>query len=38
MRYAPAQGVAFTMWPAGGGVKPGTVLGKTDDFCYGVRY
>jgi hypothetical protein len=23
---------AFTMWMAGGGVKPGMTLGKTDDF------
>ncbi len=23
---------AFTMWLAGGGIKPGLVLGKTDDF------
>ena len=26
----------FTMWMAGGGIKPGTVLGKTDDFCYNI--
>lgn len=26
----------FTMWMAGGGVKPGTVLGETDDFCYNI--
>ena len=26
----------FTMWMAGGGVKPGVMLGKTDDFCYNV--
>ena len=23
---------AFTMWLAGGGVKPGITLGETDDF------
>jgi hypothetical protein len=27
---------AFTMWLAGGGVKPGTVHGETDDFSYNV--
>ena len=26
----------FTMWMAGGGVKPGTVYGQTDDFCYNI--
>ena len=26
----------FTMWMAGGGIKPGTVLGETDDFCYNI--
>jgi hypothetical protein len=26
----------FTMWMAGGGVKRGTVLGKTDDFSYNI--
>lgn len=26
----------FTMWMAGGGIKPGTTLGETDDFCYNV--
>ena len=26
----------FTMWMAGGGVKPGLVHGATDDFCYNV--
>jgi uncharacterized protein (DUF1501 family) len=26
----------FTMWMAGGGIKPGTVLGETDDYCYNV--
>jgi uncharacterized protein DUF1501 len=25
---------AFTMWMAGGGIKPGTTLGRTDDFGY----
>ncbi len=25
---------AFSMWMAGGGVKPGTVVGRTDDFGY----
>ncbi len=27
---------AFTMWMAGGGIKPGTVIGRTDDFGYHV--
>ncbi|MCH8979693.1 MAG: DUF1501 domain-containing protein [Armatimonadetes bacterium] len=26
----------FTMWMAGGGVKPGTVYGQTDDFSYNI--
>lgn len=26
----------FTMWMAGGGVKPGMVYGKTDDFSYNI--
>jgi hypothetical protein len=26
----------FTMWLAGGGIKPGTVLGDTDDYSYNV--
>ncbi|MTB51566.1 DUF1501 domain-containing protein [Lewinella sp. W8] len=26
----------FSVWMAGGGVKPGTVYGKTDDFSYNV--
>lgn len=26
----------FTMWMAGGGVKPGTVYGHTDDYCYNI--
>jgi hypothetical protein len=24
------------MWMAGGGIKPGITLGKTDDYCYNV--
>jgi len=27
---------AFTMWLAGGGVKPGTILGETDELGFGV--
>ena len=27
---------AFTMWPAGGGIKPGTTLGATDEFGFKV--
>ncbi len=26
----------FTMWMAGGGVKPGFSYGETDDFCYNI--
>ena len=26
----------FTMWVAGGGVKPGLSLGETDDYCYNI--
>jgi hypothetical protein len=26
----------FTMWMAGGGIKPGVTLGETDDYCYNV--
>ncbi|MHB1558719.1 MAG: DUF1501 domain-containing protein [Isosphaeraceae bacterium] len=26
----------FTIWMAGGGIKPGTVLGETDDFSYNI--
>ena len=26
----------FTMWMAGGGVKPGIVYGNTDDYCYNI--
>lgn len=26
----------FTMWMAGGGMKPGVVLGETDDFSYNI--
>jgi uncharacterized protein (DUF1501 family) len=27
----------FTMWMAGGGTKPGTVIGRTDDYCYNIE-
>ena len=30
------HGGCFTMWMAGGGIKPGTVYGETDEFCYNV--
>lgn len=30
------HGRCFTMWLAGGGVKPGIRYGETDDFCYNV--
>jgi hypothetical protein len=26
----------FTVWMAGGGVKPGTVYGETDEFGYNI--
>ena len=26
----------FTVWLAGGGIKPGMTLGETDDFCYNI--
>lgn len=26
----------FTLWMAGGGVKPGTTYGATDDYCYNI--
>jgi hypothetical protein len=26
----------FTMWLAGGGVKPGVTFGETDDYCYNI--
>ncbi len=30
------HGRCFTMWLAGGGVKPGITYGETDDYCYNV--
>ncbi|MDX1980059.1 MAG: DUF1501 domain-containing protein, partial [Bryobacteraceae bacterium] len=27
---------AFTMWAAGGGIKPGVTIGKTDDVGYNI--
>jgi hypothetical protein len=30
------HGGCFTMWMAGGGIKPGLVYGETDEFCYNV--
>ena len=30
------HGRCFTMWIAGGGVKPGITHGETDDYCYGI--
>ena len=26
---------AFTMWMAGGGIKPGNIVGETDEFGFG---
>ena len=26
----------FTIWMAGGGIKPGITHGETDDFCYNI--
>ena len=28
--------VTFTMWLAGGGIKPGTTIGRTDDVGYNI--
>src|SRR5262245_30265456 len=30
------HGRCFTMWLAGGGIKPGIRYGETDDFCYNI--
>ena len=30
------HGRCFSMWMAGGGIKPGITYGQTDDFCYNV--
>jgi hypothetical protein len=30
------HGRCFTMWMAGGGIKPGVEFGRTDDFCYNI--
>ncbi|MFN0195664.1 MAG: DUF1501 domain-containing protein, partial [Planctomycetaceae bacterium] len=30
------HGRCFSLWMAGGGVKPGFSYGETDDFCYNV--
>lgn len=30
------HGRCFTIWLAGGGVKPGLQFGETDDFCYNI--
>ena len=30
------HGRCFTMWMAGGGVKPGITHGETDDYCYSI--
>lgn len=30
------HGRCFTMWAAGGGIKPGVTHGETDDYCYNV--
>ncbi|MBC8351878.1 MAG: DUF1501 domain-containing protein [Planctomycetes bacterium] len=32
------HGRCFTMWLAGGGIKPGMTFGGTDDFSYNVAY
>ena len=31
------HGGCFTMWMAGGGIRPGIVYGETDDFCYNIN-
>ena len=30
------HGRCFTIWMAGGGIKPGLVYGETDDYCYNI--
>ena len=30
------HGRCFTMWMAGGGIKPGISYGETEDFCYNI--
>lgn len=30
------HGAAFSIWMAGGGVRPGTVYGRTDDYAYNI--
>jgi hypothetical protein len=30
------HGRCFTMWMAGGGIKPGISYGQTDDYCYNI--
>lgn len=30
------HGRCFTIWMAGGGIKPGMTFGATDDFCYNI--
>jgi hypothetical protein len=30
------HGRCFTMWAAGGGIKPGISWGETDDYCYNI--
>ncbi len=30
------HGRCFTMWLAGGGIKPGITFGETDDYCYNI--
>ena len=30
------HGRCFSIWMAGGGIKPGFELGKTDDYCYNI--
>jgi uncharacterized protein (DUF1501 family) len=30
------HGRCFTMWMAGGGIRPGVVHGETDDYCYNI--
>lgn len=30
------HGAAFSIWMAGGGVQPGIVYGKTDDYAYNI--
>jgi hypothetical protein len=31
------HGRCFSVWLAGGGIRPGTTVGRTDDYCYNIE-